>query len=279
MKADKSLLYACVINDLPMIKERVSNASPAQLNKRTQQDGTPLHAASLHENREAVELLLAAGADIEAGNFLGNNAMLTCIAEGKLAMARYLIEKGSDINKKGCQSRHALNQLICYSWDRDFAHYLLSQGCDINQTSRDKYDLLNIAACNNNTDALDFLLSNGINQTGIHSALCWGILKNSVEAVSLLLQRGASLTAMYPELKGLEKGVYHQAAVKESGEAMLALLSDAGIDFSLPPERAVVVGLEKTKLSPLEYAKAQLTAWPQSLWLNHNIKMMASQST
>ena len=52
---------------------------------------------------------------IEAGNFLGNNAMLTCIASKKLDIAKYLIEKGSDVNKKGCQNRNALSQFILYS--------------------------------------------------------------------------------------------------------------------------------------------------------------------
>lgn len=127
MQDDKSLLYACVINDLDLIKERLNGVKPAQLKKSTQETGTPLHAAAMNENKEAVDLLIAAGADMETRNFLGNNAMLTCIKAGKLEMARYLIEKGSDINKKGCQNRGALSQLILYSWNREFAEYLLNK--------------------------------------------------------------------------------------------------------------------------------------------------------
>ncbi|MCD7932780.1 MAG: hypothetical protein LUH15_16290 [Tannerellaceae bacterium] len=47
---------------------------------------------------------MAAEANIEQGNFLGNNTLLTCIENKKLDMAKYLIEKGSDINKKDART-------------------------------------------------------------------------------------------------------------------------------------------------------------------------------
>lgn len=47
-----------------------------------------------------------------------------------------------------------------------------------------------------------------------------------------------------------------------------------GVDFSKPSERAVVVGIDKTKLSPLEYAKAHFTKWPAAVYLAENIRVM-----
>lgn len=274
MDDDKSLLYACAINDLDLIKQRLKNAKSAQLKKSSQETGAPLHAAALHGNKEAVDLLLAAGADIEAGNFLRDNAMHACIKAGKLDIARYLIEKGSDINKKGCQNRHALNQLICYAWDREFAEYLLSKGCDILQTSRDGYSMLNDAACSNNTDAIDFLLKNGIDKSDLNSALCWAILKNASAATRYLLDQGSSLEEMYVATKGLEKGLYHMLATKQNSTDLIKLLISHGVDFNKPPVRAVVVGIDKTKLSPLGYAKAHFTKWPAAVYLADNIRVM-----
>lgn len=135
MNDDGSLLYACAVNDHALIEQRLVNVKAAQLKKSTMETGTPLHAAALHGNLAAVDLLLAAGANLEAGNFMRNNAMLCCIEAGKLDMARHLIERGSDVNKKGCQNRHALSQLILYAWDHDFAHYLVGRGCHVNQTA------------------------------------------------------------------------------------------------------------------------------------------------
>jgi ankyrin repeat protein len=274
MQDDKSLLYACVINNLDLIKERLVDVKPAQLKKSTQETGTPLHAASMNENKEAVDLLLAAGANIEAGNFLGNNAMLTCIEAKKLDMAKYLIEKGSNINKKGCQNRNALSQLILYSWDRAFAKYLLDKGCGVNQTAIDKQSLLSDAASSNNSDAIDFLLENGIDKSYFSSALCWAIIHGKTDAVKLLLERGADLDAMYASCKGIEKGLYHITATRKDRMDMIRLLAAEGVDFKKTPERAVVVGLDKSKLSPFDYAKEHFQKWPDAVYIAENIKVM-----
>ena len=274
MKDDNSLLYACVINDLVLIKQRLVEVKPAQLKKSTQETGTPLHAAALNNNREAVTLLLEAGADIELGNFLRNNALFACIEAGNLDMATFLIEKGSDITKKGCQNRNLLSQLICYAWDRNFAEYLISKGCDVTQTSRDNYGLLNDAACLNNVDAIDFLLQYPVAPEHLHSALCWAIIKNAPAAVHVLLENGANLTDMHASRKGLEKGVYHLAALQENGAELITLLMQHGVDFSKVPERSTVVRLDKTKLSPLDYTTAHLAKWPEATFLVRNIEAM-----
>lgn len=93
MKAGSSLVEACCANDIELIKAKLVNVKPAQLRKSTQATVTPLHVAAQNGNRQAVDWLIAAGADLEQGDFLGNNAMLACFANGKLDMVQYLIEK------------------------------------------------------------------------------------------------------------------------------------------------------------------------------------------
>ena len=274
MRDDRSLLYACVVNDPDLIRERLEHATPAQLKKSTQEHGTPLHAAAMNGNTEAIDSLLAAGANMEAGNFMGNNAMLACIEAGRLDMAKYLIEKGSDVAKKGCQNRNALSQLICYSWDRAFAEYLLDKGCDIHQTARDKTSLLNDAASSNNVDAIDFLLEHGIDKSRFNAALCWAIIHNATDAVALLLDKGADLDEMHASCKGLEKGLYHITATRENRRDMIRLLMRRGVDFKKAPERAVVINMDKTKSSPLEYAKEHFRQWPDETYLKDNIETM-----
>jgi len=55
MNDDKSLLYACYINDVKLVKERMENVNPTQLKKSTIEMGTPLHAAAVNENKEIVD--------------------------------------------------------------------------------------------------------------------------------------------------------------------------------------------------------------------------------
>ena len=278
MEDDKTLLYACYINDVKLAKERLENANPTQLKRSTIEMGTPLHSAAINENKVIVDLLLTAGVNIETGNFLKDSPLLTCIEKGKYEMAKYLIEKGADVNKKGCQNRHSLSKLILYSWDISFAHYLLGKGCDINQTAIDKQSLLGDAASSNNKEAIDFLLANGIKREYFNSALCWAIIHNSVDSVRLLLDSGADLSEMYASCKGIEKGLYHIAITRKGYDKMVRLLIDRGIDFKAVPERAVVVGLDRTKLSPFEFAKEHLQKWSEAKYINDNIKIVEQNS-
>ncbi|GAA0077049.1 hypothetical protein UT300005_14270 [Clostridium sp. CTA-5] len=284
MENDNSLLYACWINDIELIKEKLVDVKPSQLKKSIQETGTPLHLAAQNQNTQAVDLLLAAGADLEQGDFLGNNAMLACIKKGKLEMARYLIEKGSNINRKGCQNRNALNQLICYSWNKSFAEYLLSKGCIINATARHKETLLESAASFNNREVISFLLSNGIDSSSMNKALCWAIIYNSVDAVRCLLENGADLEDMYTNCKGIERSLYHNIlALNNRGSRMdiIKLLFGVGVDFKKTPVRAVTLGLEKTKLSPYDYAKEKLQKYPESTFIQENLSfvdMLATQN-
>lgn len=277
MKDDKSLLYACYINNVELVKERLQNVKPTQLKKSTIEMGTPLHAAAINENKEVVDLLLEAGVNIEIGNYLKDSPLLTCIEAGKYEMAKYLIEKGADVNKKGCQNRHSLSKLILYSWDMPFAQYLLQKGCDINQTAMDKQSLLSDAASSNNKEALGFLLTNGIKREYLNSAVCWAIIHNAVDSVRLLLDSGADLNEMYASCKGIEKGLYHTAIARKGYDKMVRLLVDKGVDFKAIPERAVVVGIGRTKLSPLEFAKEKLQKWPAETYIIDNIEIVEKE--
>ncbi len=277
MKDDKSLLYACYINDIKLVKERLQNIKPTQLKKSSIEMGTPLHAAAINENEEVVDLLLEAGISIETGNFLKDSPLLTCIENGKHKMAEYLIEKGADVNKKGCQNRHALSKLILYSWNLPFAHYLLKKGCDINQTAIDKQSLLSDAASSNNKEAIDFLFANGIKREYLNSATCWAIMHNAVDSVRLLLDSGTDLNEMYSSCKGIEKGLYHIIIARKGYDKMVRLLIDRGVDFEAIPQRAVVVGIDKTKLSPLEFAKEKLQKWPAETYIIDHINIVENK--
>ena len=278
MEKENSLLYACWINDIELIKEKLKSVKPSHFKKSTIEAGTPLHAAALNENKEAIELLLAAGANIEQGNFLGNNAMLTCIENGKFDRANFLIEKGSDINKKGCQNRNALSQLILYSWDKTFAEYLLEKGCLINATSRDKETLLGDASAQNNIEAMNFLFEHGIDKSDMNRAMCWAIIYNSTEAVRLFLNMGADLNEMYSSCKGIEKSLFHDCLAlnnRGSRTGMIQLLFDAGVNFKQAPQRAISIGLNKTKLSPYDYAIEQSKQFPDlSDFISENLALV-----
>jgi hypothetical protein len=44
-----------------------------------------------------------------------------------------------------------------------------------------------------------------------------------------------------------------------------------GVDFNETPNRAVVVGIDRSKLSPLDYAKEHFQKWPDAKYIMENI--------
>ena len=274
MEPDNSLLYACWNNDSGRIKELIKNGKKTQLKEIIQGVGTPLHAAATNENKEIVDLLLSAGADIDQSNYLGNSPLLNCIENGQIDMAKFLIERGANVQKKGQQKRNALSLLILYSWSKDFADFLLQKGCEINTTARDKQSLLSDAASCNNEEAIEFLLEHGIEEKYMAGALCWAIIHNSPDSVELLLTKGASLEEMYVRCKGIEKGLYHTTMVRKDRRKLVELLIKSGVNFEEIPKRAVVVGLEKTKLSPYAYALERLSKFPESRYIHENVLLV-----
>ncbi|MDH6678704.1 ankyrin repeat protein [Rhodococcus sp. LBL1] len=274
MKDDGSLLYACAANDTELVRQRLEGAAPAQLKKSTPEHGTPLHAAALCGNTAAVDLLITAGADLEAGNVVRNNPMLACIEAGELDMARYLLERGSSPTRKGLHNRGALSLLILHSWDRDFAEHLLSLGVDVNATALDKQNLLGDAAGIDNGDAIDWLLGRGIDESFLNEALRAAIWYNAVDAVTLLLGKGADLDEMSVTAKGLSKSVYHWTATGGGREPLLRLLLAGGVDFTKAPARPISVTTGKTKLSPLDYARERLELFPDATEIAGNIAVI-----
>jgi len=143
----------------------------------------------------------------------------------------------------------------------------------VNQTALDQQNLLGDAAGINNADAIEFLLANGVDRAFCDGAVRHAIVHNGVAALRTLLAHGASLGDMYAG-KGIEKSTYHWAATREGAGEMIALLKRHGVDFGQAPARAVVVGIDSTKLSPLEHAKAKLAQWPDAGYLRDNIAAM-----
>lgn len=187
------------------------------------------------------------------------------------------MKKGSDVNRKGCPNSNALNQLVLYAWDADFAAYLVRQGCWLQATARDQETLLESAASVNNCEAIAFLLAQGIEQGSIGKALCWAIIYNAVDAVRCLLANGADIAAMYAGCKGVEKSLYHMVLAwdnRGSRQAMIRVLLEAGVDFKQPPARAITLGLEKTKRSPYDYACEKRQAQPEHTFMQENLALV-----
>ncbi len=275
---DGSLLYACHINDMSLIRERIKGAKQKQLKQRHDNIGLPLHAAAVNENYEAVELLLAQGTDLSWRNLVDNNAMLHCVVNGKLRMAKYLIERGTDVNAQGSHRYTALHYLMFRtSWNKDFAEYLLQKGADINSFAWDKEQPIMTAAGYGCMEGLQFLLDHGANTDRLPLACGWALSAGRTEIARFLFERGVTPEEIIAQGQGIEKGCIHRAAtsfgVWKENSPMVELLCQY-VDVKKAPKRQIMIMGEATKLSPLDYAKELFAQNPQYTYLQKHIEVM-----
>ena len=73
-----------------------------------------IHFAARKGNIEAIKQHLAAGADVNAKNWLGSTPMHKAAANGHKEIAELLIAEGANVNAKGTGGRTPLNTAIIF---------------------------------------------------------------------------------------------------------------------------------------------------------------------
>lgn len=236
---EKTLNYACAVNDIIQIKEILKNIKPTQLNKKASYFGTSLHIACDDNNIDIVRLLLTAGADPEIKDVSGNTPLAIAIERGYEDLAYFLINAGADIYTLGVH-RTTMIHLACIKCSRQMVEYLINKGLDVNALASDKRSALIYTTNNNggNIEAAKALIENRINpdhfSLGFNEA-CW---RGNPDIARLLLTHGANKsiimgkTGKKPETLFwiCNKGTYLDE-IKNRYLSVIELLLDNGFDF------------------------------------------------
>ena len=150
--------------------------------------------------------------------------------EGRLEIARYLVQHGSDIDARDKKNKTALMIAAVKMFSHVIVDYLLQQGCDLNArdsenktaimlafeygcsesanhliakradfNSKDKNEALISAARNGHNDMLEYLVENGANVNcrgeENQTALMCASRECHLEMVKYLLENGADINA------------------------------------------------------------------------------------
>jgi ankyrin repeat protein len=109
----------------------------AQLDARDKAGRTPLIAAVLADNVEVADVLLAAGADLEAvDSNLGASPLSWAACWGRFKAAKFLLSKGAQINRRtGPDGDTPLHRAAMCCKVPDMVKYLVANGADVNATN------------------------------------------------------------------------------------------------------------------------------------------------
>jgi ankyrin repeat protein len=100
--ATREIIKAAKSGNTEAIRNLLSNDADL-INARDTDGSTPLHCAAWKGQREVIELLLKAGADVNAHNsndHWGTTALHAAAHANQAAIAQLLIDHGADINAK-----------------------------------------------------------------------------------------------------------------------------------------------------------------------------------
>ncbi|MDX2360884.1 MAG: ankyrin repeat domain-containing protein [Crocinitomicaceae bacterium] len=176
-------------NDLPAVKGFVDEDLG---NLEVIEEGlssTPLLYAANEANLEIVQFLIEEGANIDALNSEGLNALSLVAMKDNLPIAKYLIENGINVDQKNEQKSMAASRVMYEGSDE-----LIS--LIINKTTLDEETFLNllaVAAAQQSTSTIDLLLDKNIEipntDNAINPLFSRSIRADHVRLLNLLLDK------------------------------------------------------------------------------------------
>jgi ankyrin repeat protein len=145
---------------------------------------TPLMAAARTGKVDAVKVLLARGADVNAKETLkGQTGLMWAVAERHLTVAKTLIEHGANVKAR---SNNGATPLLFAAREGDLAlaRLLLAQGADVNEADSTGTGVLLMATVRGHVELAQVLLAQGANPNADaagYTALHWAAGKWETE--------------------------------------------------------------------------------------------------
>ncbi len=112
---EEQLFDAIDDNDIKQVKGLI--AQEVNINaKECYEHRTPLHEAVDYGRLSLVKVLIAAGADLEALDYMGRTPLLVASDQGYLEIVKALIAAGADVNSVDDSGNTALDIARCHDW-------------------------------------------------------------------------------------------------------------------------------------------------------------------
>ncbi len=232
---DSPLHTAAIFGNLGEI-ESILAEKPELVNAKDDDGYTPLQLAiTIFGKQEAVKLLIAKGADVNAKNNGATPLHLTLTKLGDKEMVELLVANGADVNVKEDTMGATPLHFAADKGHKDIVEFLISKGADINAKDNiggTALHHLTQEGQEDNTEMIEFLVSNGgdINaKDDLASAtpLHYASMNGYITIVKFLIANGADIYC-----KAYEEATPLMLAVSEGHNDVVDLLRKHMKDLS-----------------------------------------------
>jgi ankyrin repeat protein len=182
-------------NDLASLRTLVKTLD---VNVKDQRESTPLMYAAAYGSLDAMQLLIGAGADVNAKNAFAVTPLLWCTND--VSKVRLLVDKGADVNARSKQSMTPLLIAALHDGASPVVKLLLEKGANLSVRGSLNTTPLLSATGANDAASVRLLLEKGADvnardltgQTPLMNAALYG----NVEVMKVLLAKGAEVNAV-----------------------------------------------------------------------------------
>jgi ankyrin repeat protein len=178
-------------------ENRIAALKGADLTVRDRRGNTPLLYAASFGSVDAVRVLIAAGADVNARNGFDITPLIG--SASNLEKVRLLVEHGAEVNAKTKQGRTALMIAAACDGCSEVVKLLLAKGADAKVKDTGGATALALAADASDNESLRLLLAAGAEAQTVDSGgvtpLIHAVMNCNTDAAKLLLAKGADVNA------------------------------------------------------------------------------------
>ena len=153
-----------------------------------------LLASARSGDQAGIDRALAEGASPNARNRLGETVLLIALKNDRPALARQMIEAGTDVNQAAVNGVTPL-MAAAHAGQTEIFKVLLAKGADINAVDRLEKNAMTYAAGQGQTDVVVLLVKAGVDANAVYAhdltALMWAAGYGKTATVKALLDAGA----------------------------------------------------------------------------------------